>query len=327
MLRTLLISLALTLCAATLCIAQELPPIMKAEKYQKGIYLDFDEFLNDAPSVKAEFELKPRSASKQFWMGGSDYDLVLKDTLVNKTAYKSFWGISTGDSVLINAGNFNAGYGFVKLYKIDRYCYFKAKVSAASQNPGLGMASGVAGGLIGATIASIPYEAVFVLNINNGNFYQTNRSLMKLMLKNDSELLQQYNAEEMPFNTDVMIGYIDRYNQKHRHEISRKIVSSKVIIYRKDKKETDDLIQIVTPDSLVFSVAPNDIKEFSVTEKDITLCIGTECKKYPVSTQEVLYLECSYKAADPKPKLFKNNHKVAEFDLRKIRYYMAKGSK
>src|SRR6186713_1187253 len=81
--------------------AQNLPPVLKAAKPKKGIYATFDEFLNDAPSVQIDFVLQGRSRSKQFWVGGSDYALLVPDGIGGMKKANKYWGLCDGDSIYI----------------------------------------------------------------------------------------------------------------------------------------------------------------------------------------------------------------------------------
>ena len=169
--------------------SQNLPPILKTDKPTRGIYLSFEEFLNNAPSIRSEFELLPRSKGT---LGERVHTLILKKSDPLKKKASKFWGVSTGDSVYVNVANYQAAKGYIKIRSLGRYCYTKGITSPALRDPG---GAAVLGGLVGGTIASIPREAGYIMNINTGNFYMLHRDIMTKILSKDNELLGAYNAE------------------------------------------------------------------------------------------------------------------------------------
>lgn len=296
-------------------ISQNLPPILQADKPQRGIYLDFNEFVNNTPSIHSEFELKPRSKGKQFWGGGSDYALVLKDSDPNKKKEKKFWGVSTGDSVYVNVANYQATKGYIKFQALGRYCFTKGQTSGSLQDP---VGPAVMGGIVGGVVASIPREAGFILNINNGNFYMLHPDIMMKILSKDAELLNAYGSEKEKKDADVMLTYIDRYNQRHPEEIGVKEKLAKVILYRREKKERRDTITIFTSDSSRHVLGPGDLKSVNTAEETITLCASGECKNFPVVLEVINYIECSYREGEIRLRLIPQEKKVGEFYVREI---------
>lgn len=306
--RVLLVTLGVFLSISSF--AQTLPAILQTDKPARGIYMDFNEFIDNKPSVNIDFELKPRSKSKQFLLGGSDYDLVPKDGKTTTWEAKKFWGVSTGDSIFVNVSNYETNKGYIKLDKLGRYCYLKGRTSLNTQVAGTG-------GLVGA----VPYEAAFVLNINNGNFYMLTISIMKKILQRDAELYRQYDAEKrrQQNNPDVMLSYVDQYNIRHPEEIGKKEKIPELIIYRREKKERAETVSILTADSVQLDMVPGDFK--TLYGKDyVTLCLSGRCSDYRLSPDGITYLECTFRPDDFKPMLERREKKAGEFYLREIRF-------
>jgi hypothetical protein len=301
--------------------SQNLPPILKANKPKRGIYLSFDEFLNNAPSIQSEFELTTRSKGT---LGGKVYKLILKKSdPLKKKAYK-FWGVSTGDSAYVNVANYQAAEGYIKLLSLGRYCYTKGITSLTYRDPGAAVVLG--GGMLAGTIINLPREAGYILNINTGNFYMLHRDNMTKILSKDGELLSAYSAEEEKNkkDADVMLSYIERYNQRHPEQIGRKEKLAKVTLYRREKKERKDTVNIVTGDSLQYSMEPGAITAITTAEKMITLCAGEECKDFNLVVDAMNYIECSYKEGNPRIQLIPQEKKVGEFYAREVQIIIDK---
>jgi len=300
-------------------LSQNLPPILKADKPVRGIYLTFEEFLNNTPSIQSEFELTPGFNG----LSKSVNALILKksDPLKRK-AYK-FWGVSTGDSVYVNVANYQAAKGYTKMLSLGRYCYTKGITSPALRDPG---GAAVFTGLVVGVIATIPREAGYILNINTGNFYLLHSDIIIKILSKDSELLKAYSAEteKNKKDADVMLSYIERYNQRHPEQIGKKEKLAKVILYRREKKERKDIINIVTGDSLQYSMEPGALTTITTAEKIITLCAGDECKDFNIVFDATNYIECSYKEGNAGVQLIPQEKKVGEFYVREVQIVMDK---
>ena len=202
------------------CFGQSMPKILTVDKFQKGIYKDFEEFLNDSPSISFDFELNATTKSKQFWLGGGGFDLVIKDTGtgISKKIKKSFWGVSTGDSIFIAVKNFQEnGKGFEKILSLGRYCVVRATPAQAQVGPLFG-AIGVAITKIGMAIDRAEKD-VYILNVNNGKFFFLHRLLMLKILSDDAELLESYKIEKKPDDLDTMVLLIKEYNKRHGDQV------------------------------------------------------------------------------------------------------------
>jgi hypothetical protein len=306
--------------AITACVLQgsaqsdqaKLPEILIVSKPRRGIYLSFQEFLSNAPSVDSDFELKSRSKGKQYLLGGSDYRLLLKDSLTKKREVRKFWGVSTGDSIYINVNQYQENRGFVKLQMLGRYCYVIGSSSFARETG------------LGGALASIPYEVGYVLNINNGKFYALDHDMMLRILEMDEELSRSYAAEKNKSDVYIMLRYIDKYNLRHVAEIGQKGKTVKVILYRRVKKERLDTVQVKSGDSLLYKVSTNDIEVLYSKGNTIRLCANGDCSDFPLMVNQINYFECSYSPADVKPKIEPRSKKEGEFYTREIGHSVTK---
>jgi len=298
--------------------AQNLPPILKTAKPKKGIYLTFDEFLNDAPSVQVAFVLQERSRSKQFWVGGSDYALLVPDGIGGMKKANKYWGLCDGDSIYINVSNYQKNRGYIKLLKLGRFCYTKGPTSDALE--GNAAVAGVAAGVVGGVLANIPHEAAFIFNINNGKFIMLNADVLNKILDRDVELRDAFarGGKKDKNDPDIMLSYIERFNQRHADEIKRERLA-KIVIYRRDKKERADTVTIMTGDSLRYTLAINEFEQFEAPKPTITLCWSDQCASFPVSIEKINYFQCLYRESD-KQQVIPRDSKEGEYYIRQLTY-------
>src|SRR5687767_13552756 len=81
-----------------------LPPIMK-EKYRQGIYRDFNEFVNNRPTIGSPFQVHTKATEARILRGEAEYRLLLLDSATSKKDMKKIWGFSDGNSVYVNELN------------------------------------------------------------------------------------------------------------------------------------------------------------------------------------------------------------------------------
>lgn len=321
----LLVVMALLLLYQFNAYAQNLPPILKTSKPKRGIYQSFEEFVNDSPSVHLKFVLQPRSKSKQFWWGGSDYDLLVPDGLGGMKKANKFWGVSDGDSVYINVSNYQQARGYIKFSKLGRFCYTKGATSASLEgNPAVAAAviGGAVGGAIVYTISSRQHEAAFIFNINNGKFIMLTPEILNKILERDEQLRTDYAqvAKRERDNPDLMLSYIEKFNQRHMDEIRPERLA-RIVLYRREKKERTDSITVITGDSLRYTLGTDDLAEFEAPKPSLRLCIGKECQTFPVTDATKNYFQCLYRENEA-AKLVPRDVKEGEYYIRQIKYIM-----
>jgi hypothetical protein len=198
---------------------------------------------------------------------------------------------------------------------MGRYCYMKG-VSSLSQ----GDYKALPGGAIKGGTGGIPYDAAFILNINNGNFFMLDKFLMEKVLEKDDELLTAYTNEKKQKDPEVILSYIKRYNERHTDEIGVREKLAQLTIYRREKKQQPAPVTIVSSDSVQFALTPSDYRVFYLKKGMVTLCIGKQCETFSLSIDEVTYLECTYKAGETRAELLIRPKKEGEFYLREIEF-------
>ena len=304
--------------------AQNLPPILKSDKPKAGIYRKFEEFLNDSPSVQLRIVLRPRSKSKQFWLGGNDFDLMVPDGAGGLRKANRYWGVSDGDSVYVNASNYQQSRGYVKFKKLGRFCYTKGLTSDIREGNAGYMAGGIVGGAVGGAIAGaaggVLHDAAFIFNINNGKFIMLTPEVLIKILERDEPLLSEYRLldKREQQDPDEMLTYVEKFNRRHEDEIRPERLAN-IVIYRREKKERVDSVTLITGDSLRYILGVNDLAEFEVPKPNITLCSSGECQTFPITEKTVNYFQCLYREGD-KAEVQVREIKDGEYYQRQIRY-------
>ena len=261
-----LLSLA-SLCAS----CQELPPILKTTQYQPGIYLNYLEFLTNSPSIKDVFTIKET--------GGHSY-LIIKDKSHRKRV-KNFWGVSDGKSVFISSSHaskraYNVRFNELSLLQeINRYCFFVVS-HYYEYSPGLRGTS------------LIP----FVLNINNGASTPLTKEIVKKILSDAPDLLNEYDETRRKNNLWVKAEHIKTYNASHQHEIEFKKSAAKVIVFRRSKNKNDKEVRIKKPDGTEIPLPQNSKIVYHSLQPRVNFCVNDICDTFTLSNDSVTYIQC-----------------------------------
>ncbi|HEY9045648.1 MAG TPA: DUF6563 family protein [Ohtaekwangia sp.] len=284
---------------------QSVPAVLLVKKYNKGIYRNVDEFLENYPSIKKDFKLVKRKPDERNWLGGGEYSLFVKDTVLTRDQLRDVWGVSTGDTIYINTSNYGYGPGFEKISGLGRYCYWQGRANKAMYSgmiPGDKSNNGSALGVV-----DITYDAGYILNPNNGKIFSLTRNIMRKILADDSQLLSQYNRERKENESEILLQYIRLYNEKHSDEIG--VRTYDVVCYRRQKSERQEPLKIVMNDSISFKILPGEIFEKVVSQATIKVCIGNICTEWTLLDHTLNYIECSFMEEDSEPvsKLVKRN--------------------
>ena len=302
----------------TIVSGQDTAPILTASKPQKGIYRDFLEFLNNAPSIQTPFIVICNSGIDKIERGTGDYRVMLLDTITKRRDLKKFWGVYDGDALYINEVVYGGPLNFKKIHGIGRYCYFKGSMVNNSSV----VAAGVAGGLVGAALVGVAMEIdgdhPYVLNMNNGKVYLLNKETLRTILKKDKELSALYDEEEKKSKKNTLLSYIIKYNERHQGELRyNRPEPISVTFYRREKKENVNPIELNVGDNIKFLLEPNSIKQVSWNSDSLDVCIGSNCRTIPLQKKVINYVECTWKSEQQEFK--KVDNKVGEFYVREIR--------
>jgi hypothetical protein len=291
--------------------AQELPPIMSTKTYQKGIYRNYSEFVNNAPFIKDDFEIVTKNGDKIVEAGVANYSLKLNSTLKKKVNLKEIWGVSDGENIFINEYPNTFKYTFKKIHRIGRYCYFRG-------NP---YYDRVTTAMVGGALAIAAYELEpdwpYIININNGQIFLLNKHLLEVILSKDTLLLAQYEEQASKRNYDTLFSYIDKYNALHVDEahLDRKIKPIDVVFYRAGKKELDDSFVITVDGAVAVDMTTNKTYGYKSDDLDVTICIDKDCYVIHLTKNVTNYIECTWSNPAYRPQVVKVDQKVGEFHV------------
>lgn len=171
-------------------------------KFKDGIFMNFDEFKNNAPSV-TRFELVKDKSS------GSDADIYLKynrpDTSGNKKKKESeqCFGFSKNGVLYFSNGN----NGFYRMFIVGALSHFLlTEISNA-----------VDYGYYGYTASinmSTPVTTESVLNFETGIYFDfTYRNFKDFLKQHDQDLLAE--LEKSKNKKDMIHYFLLKYNEKH----------------------------------------------------------------------------------------------------------------
>jgi hypothetical protein len=308
--------------------AQKLPAILTATRYEKGVYKDFSEFLHNSPSITNDFEIMPLSGERRIEKGIADFKLIMLDSAVRRRDAKKFWGACDGESIYVNEMGYDGPFRFKKIHGIGRYCYFNGSAPvnyAPIAATGGGLIGGaITGAAIGATNPHVPY----ILNINNGKFFILDKKLLRIILKQDKELLTRYEAAQRKNKDEVLVSYIKEYNSRHESEAYVEGLDPiQIVFYRRDKKEVSSPVTINMGDSTLLELARYDVRKHFSTSARFSYCINDECGEIALAKKRVNYIECVLNRKSGKPELIAIDHNEGEFHAKKIEAEMVKEEK
>jgi hypothetical protein len=290
--------------------AQELPEILKTLEYKRGIYKNYEEFLKNEPTITGEFDIITKDDNKAIQEGKETYLLAMADSSHTREYLKHVWGFSNGKKIFVNEINYGEKYGFKALKAISRYCYY-----LGTDTKKLGLGVNVQSMPIGP-IASIPMAITkpYILNINNGKFFLLNRDIVRAILSKDKDLLNAYESEGGKGSDEVMFKYIDLYNKKYFNEASGAMINPiQVVILRKDKKERNEMVNIMLSDSSKVEMKLNSVYKHGSFEKAIKICLNGNCNDVILTKNVINYFQCSWSQNDNAPTLLKMDPKAGEY--------------
>jgi len=168
---------------------------------KKGIYKNYDEFKHNNPSLPLNFSLISFSETYGFF----DANSINRYRLLGLSQERdSIWGFCDGENVYVNYSYyedilFSKGLTFDKLV-LGRYCYAEC------------ISYFYGGGTIGRLLIR------FAIDFNTGQAIRLNNNgVIKKLLKNDPELLQQFKNDDD--KRDRYSYYLQEYSKRHKNEI------------------------------------------------------------------------------------------------------------
>lgn len=168
--------------------------------------MTFPEFRKNNPSITKPFEIKKHS-------------IMLIDERGKRRPFRNyFWGICQGDSVFVYLNNLTLTDEpeLFPIKSLGRFCYFSKTVKRFK--PGSLEQVSYRTTIINRGVAYMDLMEGIV-DINTGESYILDETVMKDLLRNDPDLLQRYLQERD--KVGVFKKYIIQYNELHRQDIKQ----------------------------------------------------------------------------------------------------------
>lgn len=183
--------------------------INKIIPHKRGVYKTYEEYLNNSPSVDAEFKLTPLQISKKnSLIAEADVDYEGKRP-------KKIWGVSDGEYVYVRThvdNFFNIHYFRLQCNGPAPYIYFVEKPVIIAGGIGL-----IAMAAVAATSATLPPFVSIMIVRNHTNYMKpvllATGSRIKSYLKEYPDLLTAYEAEPK-HNKAIKAKYLTDYNNR-----------------------------------------------------------------------------------------------------------------
>ena len=184
--------------------------INKITPRKRGVYKTYEEYLNNSPSVDAEFTLTPMRISK-------NNDLIAEaDVDYKGKRPKKIWGLSDGENVYIRVmvGRFFKNHYFkLQCDGPIPYIFYVEKTVIVPFGLGAVVAVTVAAG----TAALPPYVSLMIVR-DNTNYFKPVLTLTKARVKrylaDYPDLLEAYEKEPSPKSKSTKARYITELNQR-----------------------------------------------------------------------------------------------------------------
>lgn len=201
--------LLISLIIGSHCNAQSKVPILLDSSLVQGIYMSFEEFKQNNPSIKVKVTAVTKKTAGLFDDEGTEFMLGTvdnkKDFNVNKV-----WGFSDGESVFIRKGYnlIKSGHVYNKIESFGRYCFYLGS-TRTSGAPIVNEATGT------VTSTSRKEIAEYIIDLNTGKAEVIKQRMAEKILEKDPEILALYIKDK----SNSIGHYLWLYSQKHADEI------------------------------------------------------------------------------------------------------------
>jgi hypothetical protein len=184
--------------------------INKIEPRKRGVYKTYEEYLNNSPSVDAEFTLTPMRLSR-------NNDLIAEaDVDYKGKRPKKIWGLSDGENVYIRdmvGQTFKNHYFKLQCDGPIPYIFYVEKTVMVPFGLGAVVAVAVAAGT-----AALPPSVTLMIVRDNTNYLKPvlllTRARVKRNLAEYPDLLEAYNKEAEQTSKSTKARYITELNKR-----------------------------------------------------------------------------------------------------------------
>ncbi len=176
--------------------------------FPKGVYMSVDEILKRSPSKQYNATVEKRNSDDMVMMGGNEYKILSADGTIKKSIFKKqIWGYSTGDSMFVNAYQFELQLWYCKILNEGKYLIFYGAMPQGEASAAVFM-----GGMIAAAVIA-GQSYLYVIHPETGEVNKLKKFLPKL-LEQYPDLKQAFENEKDKKDNETLIKYITLINQK-----------------------------------------------------------------------------------------------------------------
>ena len=173
-------------------------------------YVNFEEFKQNKPSLRFEFQLKKRDGEDVFMMGGiRNYRLKkIKPEASKDKVLKWAWGVILDDTIYINSYPYSKIIGFNEILEKGYYSYFIG-------DPARGEKEQRALGIIKETDKweTRVWGMMGYVILTDGTIKMLRPELLTELCKDNAELLKEIKEAKLTIeNVELMFKYLKRYN-------------------------------------------------------------------------------------------------------------------
>jgi len=188
-------------------------------RYNKGLYSNINETINNSPSKSYDVELEKRKTSKIKMNGGNDYQInAINKSVKRKSLKRDFWAYSDGKDLYINCFIQNLQWWYTKVLSDGKYYVFKAGLPLypkehdfkINQLPNI--FGGLIGGLQGAKLATV--RLPYIINKADQKVTLITDKNIRTLIKSNKILLEKYNGDSNIKNPDTIIKYLILWNEQ-----------------------------------------------------------------------------------------------------------------
>jgi hypothetical protein len=164
--------------------------------FKKGVYLSFEEFRTNDPSVQQPFEERHAVL------------FVYNDSLQKMRPYKKgHWGYSSGPNIYVRWYT-----GYERLGAIGELCLFS---SIAQSGPSTGLSVSPGGVGVGVGTGGSNKPTPYLIDMLTGKVFLFNKKNFELVLESRDPLLYEQYKKYKGKKKEKMFLFLTAYNEKH----------------------------------------------------------------------------------------------------------------
>ena len=198
-------------------IGQTTDDILTTKTYREGIYMSFNEFRTNSPSILTEvYPISDKDKNSK--EDDSPYSWYYKNKRgKEKSIGNNAWGFCRGDKIYFLKKAFPINY-FLPMVFTGRYCYAIDNINIFIQLFSDMEEEELSESDIKILERSrIPYTEDVLININNGKDFLLTKEVLITIIEDDPELYEKFKND--PEGLEKRVSYILNYNTRHQDQI------------------------------------------------------------------------------------------------------------